>query len=86
MSLLRRLAPTLKAGTPAGTAHQNSSARHWRRVRLPIDFSQHTRLCIGLYELDLHRYSRALWIPGIRSSYWLTKPDGSVLSMGRTAR
>lgn len=36
-------------------------------VRLPIDFAQHTRLYLGLYELELHRHIRAMCIPGVRS-------------------
>lgn len=36
-------------------------------VRLPIDLAQHSRLYLGLYELELHRHIRALCLPGLRS-------------------
>lgn len=34
---------------------------------VPIDFSRHTRLYLGLYELELNRYLRAFCVPGARS-------------------
>jgi hypothetical protein len=36
-------------------------------VTLPIDFAQHSRLYLGLYELELHRHIRALCTPGVRA-------------------
>lgn len=34
---------------------------------VPIDFSHHTRLYLGLYEIELNRYLRAFCTPGVTS-------------------
>jgi hypothetical protein len=68
MTGLRQLVPSLKSRLlPPGPAIRTVPFGLGAGVRLPIDFAQHTRLYLGLYEIELHRHLRALCIPGIRS-------------------
>lgn len=38
-----------------------------RGIVLPLDFALHTRLYLGLYEIELNRFMRAFCTPGLRS-------------------
>src|SRR5687768_10224557 len=38
-----------------------------RGAIVPLDFAQHTRLYLGLYEVELNRFMRRFCTPGLRS-------------------
>jgi len=50
---------------PAGTHLRKVGFGLARGTILPLDFSRHTRLYLGLYEIELNRYLRAFCTPGI---------------------
>lgn len=52
---------------PQGTKLRRVPLGIGRGAVLPIDFSRHTRLYLGLYEIELNRYLRAFCMPGVRS-------------------
>jgi FkbM family methyltransferase len=52
---------------PQGTKLRTVPLGIGRGAVIPIDFSRHTRLYLGLYEIELNRHLRAFCKPGIRS-------------------
>lgn len=68
MSVSRDLARAAKRWVlPQGSAMRRLPFGLGAGIRVPIDFAQHTRLYLGLYELELHRHIRALSTPGVRA-------------------
>lgn len=52
---------------PGGTALRRVPLGIGAGAVVPIDFSRHTRLYLGLYEIELNRHLRAFCSPGLRS-------------------
>jgi hypothetical protein len=60
------LTATLKrAVLPAGTAPRTVKAGIARGVRMNLDFAEHTRMYLGLYELEIDRHLRRILAPGV---------------------
>lgn len=52
---------------PQGTQLRPVALGMARGIVVPLDFSQHSRLYLGLYEVELNRFLRAYCTPGMRS-------------------
>jgi methyltransferase FkbM-like protein len=52
---------------PRGTALRRVPLGIGRGAVVPIDFAHHTRLYLGLYEIELNRHLRAFCRPGLRA-------------------